>query len=218
MPFGRRRFRRRGFARPRSSSRGKTEKNWLDRDYLELVTRNAQLNVSGLEFIDFFALVEEAEYTNADATVTARQDEGAVLRTLGRLTIDLPVDGEFSAGQAGLLWSAAIIRNGSEDLENAFINDPSDLDIWDPERRARMDILQWWPNRFLFTTIAASGSGTLYWSNNQDYIDFDVRLARRLRTDQEVYMVVRAVASPVWSADPLQYGLYLQARTLLSER
>jgi len=218
----RRRSPRRSFGR-RSRSSARTEKNWLDRGYLQGVVPNADLGSP--QFIDFFALVEEQEYTNAD--VVTRQDEGAILRSLGRLDIDFVVSTDVSAGQFGLLWGAAIIRIGSEELENTFTNDVADLDIWVSERRARMDILQWWPARNFYATISpgtapnpAAGdgnqSGTIYSESGTRHLDWDLRFARKLRTDQEIYFCLRSVVTPV--NDPVEYAVMLQARTLLSER
>jgi len=223
MAFRGRRQRRSFFRGGRRRASAKTEKNWLDRNYLQTVVPNAILGPH--QFIDFFALVEEEEYTNAD--VVTRQDEGAILRCLGRFDIDAVVSTDAAAGQYSLLWSACLVRIGSEELVNAMAQDPTDVDFWDPERRARMDILQWWPFRPWYQTISpgtapnpavgdGDQTGTIYFSNGNNSLEWDIRLARKLRTDQEIYMGIRSVS--VTANDPDEYTVGLQCRTLLSER
>lgn len=220
---GRNRFRRRSFGRRGRSGRGKsTEKNWLDRTYFQVLQPNLQLGPAGTDFIDFFALVEEPEYTNVDSLAAdTRQDEGAILRCMGHVNVDVPVEAEADEeiGQTSLLWGAWLLRIGSEDLENTFVNDVADLDAWDPARRGRLDILQYFWPKYLFEVIAPGFDdvGTVWNNNRHSTLEFDVPLARKMRTDQELYLCIRG-AMGVFPGETAVYSVDVQSRTLLSEK
>jgi len=215
------RFSRRRGRRSFRSAPTRRQKLWVDRTYFQVLQPNTDLDPLGGSFIDFFALVEEPEYTNADSTATNRQDECSVLRSLGRFELDTNVATDQFGGQSVIAWSAVILRIGSEELENTFVNDPTDIDWLDPARRAKMDILQFWPLKSWFQYISFGNDvgdpefGTIFTTYGEHFLEWDVRFARKMTTEQELYLGIRCEMSG--GVEPRQISTIMTARTLIGD-
>lgn len=172
---------------------------WIRREYDQVVSAVPGL---GTRTIDAFILVAQEDYTD-ETTGAFRKEEGTFLRTLGRVTYHVSAGPNSSNA---CIWSGAIVKISEESLENTFLNDPQDLNVLESGLRAvnlsRLDVLHSLPQCGYsagFEDLAGGGgvqkatgmsvSQFTGWGS----MDFDVRVKRRLKTDEAIVFLVTGI-------------------------
>jgi len=193
MAFRRRsRWRAQGLGR---ASRQRRKPIWVHYNNEQAVT-GGTLAVIG------FQLVGPEDYTDGYGdTVSTRQESATVVRSVGRVAMDLVVG---APGANGVSWSAALIVEGQNSFENSLAQDATDwiLHLYNTRTAilSAKDTLQLAPIKG-FTAAFIPNPGGLcsefYGNTNfgefgEWHRDYDVTVKRKLKTDDSLIMLVTA--------------------------
>jgi hypothetical protein len=201
------RLRRRFPSRSRRGTRQYSHRNWINSFQEETVTT---------DILTYFPLVEAPDYLGAD--VVNRQDHAVVRRFVGRAIWDLliPLTGD-APGLNDMVYTAWIIAESQQDLENGLANDAADYNPQSPPAMSRCRVLHHFFTRWVATSstgIGGIGGGTLREVHGDGLtLEWDVKLNVRLRSDEGIYLgfLGRVTNSPGGVADDFPFAVHNRA-------